>query len=176
MEDPWRTPPAQDSFESCVAVEMRGPNVVVRSTSGIDRAGTEGLAHLINAAVATELAVVIDPEQLRCSDAVVSEPVPVTDLRCRRHHGCRPVDVEVVGHGILRVAGESQWWTIDVAGGLFCRSGRQVDVRFLGRDDWVALRGVWITPTRLTAMAADDSLVTANRAHHGAQQDVLSVS
>ena len=89
MEDPWRTPSAQDSFESCVTVEMRGPNVVVRSTSGIDRAGTEGLAHLINAAVATELAVVIDPEQLRCSDAVVSVPVPVADLRCRRHHGCR---------------------------------------------------------------------------------------
>lgn len=176
MEEPWRTPPAQDLFEPCVTVEMRGPNVVVRSTSGIDRVGTEGLAHLINAAVATELVVVIDPEQLRCSDAVVSEPVAVTDLRCRRHHGCRPVDVEVVGHGMLRVAGESQWWTIDVARGFFCRSGRQVDVRFLGRDDWVALRGVWITPTRLTALAVDGSLVTANRAHHGAQQDVLAVS
>ena len=176
MEPPLSTPPSQDSFESFVTVEMRGPNVLVRSMSGIDRAGTEGLAHLINAAVANELAVVIDPEQLPCSDTVVSEPVPVVDLRCRRHHGCRPVDVEVAGHGVLRVAGESQWWTIDIAGGLFCRSGRQLDIRFLGRDDWVALRGVWITPTRLTAMTADDSLVTANRAHHALHQDVLSAS
>lgn len=147
-----------------VTVQMSGPNMVVRSTMRIDRAATDSVVHLLNASVTSEVAVVIDPEQIRCSDAFASTPAEVTELRCCSRQGCRPREVETVGDGVVRVAGEQSWWTLDIGAGRFVRSDLPLDVRFVGNEAWVPLQGVWITGVKLSVLTAGGALVTGYRA------------
>ena len=155
---------ASDTGPDPVTIQMSGPNVVVRSTMRIDRAATESVVHLLNSSASSEVVVVIDPEQIRCSDAFASTPAQVTELRCCARRLCRPRDVETVGDGVVRVAGEQSWWTIDIAAGRFVRSDHPLDVRFVGDDAWVPLQGVWITAVKLTVATADGALVSGYRA------------
>lgn len=154
---------SDDTSSDEVTIQMIGPNVVVRSTMRIDRAATESVVHLLNSSVTSEVVVVIDPEQIRCSDAFASTPAQVAELRCCARRLCRPRDVETVGDGVVRIAGEQSWWTIDIGAGRFVRSDHPLDVRFIGDDAWVALQGVWITAVKLTVAAADGALVSGYR-------------
>jgi hypothetical protein len=72
--------------------------------------------------------------------------------------------VETVGDGVVRVAGEQSWWTIDIGAGRFVQSDHPLDVRFIGDEAWVALEGVWITAVKLTVATADGGLVSGYRA------------
>src|SRR5680860_1064499 len=117
--------------------------------------------------VTSQVVVVIDPEQIRCSDAFASTPAQVAELRCCTRPQCRPRDVTTVGDGVVRVAGEQSWWTIDIGAGRFVQSDHPLDVRFLGDDAWVALQGVWITAVKLTVATADGALVSGYRARAG---------
>ena len=153
-----------DSGPDPVTIQMSGPNVIVRSTMRIDRAATESVVHLLNSSATSEVVVVIDPEQIRCSDAFASTPAQDTELKCCTRNLCRPRDVATVGDGIVRVAGEQSWWTIDIAAGRFLRSDHPLDVRFVGDDAWIDMQGVWITSVKLTVATADGSLVSGYRA------------
>jgi hypothetical protein len=147
-----------------VTIQMSGPNVVVRSSRQIDRAATESVVHLLNSSATSEVVVVIDPEQIRCRDSFASTPAEVAELRCCARRLCRPRDVETVGDGVVRVAGEQSWWTIDIGAGRFVQSDHPLDVRFIGDEAWVALEGVWITAVKLTVATADGGLVSGYRA------------
>ncbi len=160
--------PDGDDTPDAVTVQMSGPNMVVRSTMRIGRAATDSVVHLLNASVTGEVVVVIDPEQIRCSDAFTSTPAEVTELRCCSRPSCRPLDVETVGDGVVRVAGEQSWWTLDIGAGRFVRSDLPLDVRFLGDEAWMPLQGVWITGVKLSVLTADGALVTGYRARAGA--------
>ncbi|MDW3213895.1 MAG: hypothetical protein R8G01_07875 [Ilumatobacteraceae bacterium] len=153
-----------DDRPADVTIQMRGPNVVVRSSMHIDRAATDSVAHLVNASVTSEVVVVIDPEQIECSDAFASTPAAVAELRCCERRRCRARDVETAGDGVLRVAGEQSWWTIDIATGRFLRSDQPLDVHFIGDDAWIPLQGVWISDVKLSVMTADGALITGYRA------------
>jgi hypothetical protein len=153
-----------DDAPDAVTIQMSGPNVVVRSSMRIDRAATESVVHLLNSSVTTEVVVVIDPEQIRCSDAFASTPAEVAELRCCTRPRCLPRDVETVADGVVRVAGEQSWWTIDIGAGRFVRSDQPLDMRFVGGDAWAALQGVWITGVKLSVLTADGALVSGYRA------------
>ncbi len=153
-----------DTGRDPVTIQMSGPNVVVRSTMRIDRAATESVVHLLNSSATSEVVVVIDPEQIRCSDAFASTPAQVAELRCCERRLCRPRDVETAGDGVVRVAGAQSWWTIDIGAGRFVQSDHPLDVRFIGDDAWVALEGVWLTAVKLTVATADGALVSGYRA------------
>ena len=147
-----------------VTIQMSGPNVVVRSTVRIDRAATESVAHLLNASATSEVVVVIDPEQFPCSDTFASTPAEVAELRCCARRLCRPRDVAAVGDGVVRIAGEQSWWTIDIGAGRFIQSDHPLDIRFSGDEAWIALEGVWITAVKLTVATADGGFVSGYRA------------
>lgn len=151
--------------EPRVTLEMGGPNVVIRSSPAIDREYTNSLAHAVNAAAMTHTVVVLDPDPIRCDDSFAGARLPASETDCSRHADCRPVDVEVVGSGLIRIAAETCWWLIDVAHGRFCRVEGRVDPRFIVAESWTRVVAICITPTRLRALTADGSLVSSARAH-----------
>ena len=148
-----------------VTVEMAGHNLMVRSVAAIDLASTATLVDLVNAAAETGVVVVIDPEQVPCDDGLASSRSWSSAVACLDHEGCRPADVELVASGVIRVAGRTSWWTIDVATGRFCQSDDPIDCRFVDSTAWTALVAVWITPTQLSALTTTGSVITSDRAH-----------
>jgi hypothetical protein len=112
-----------------VTIEMRGSNIVIRSTAGVDRAYTSTLAHAVNAAAATDTTVMIDPEPIRCDDMFAAYNLPGPEVPCIDHVPCRPLDAVVVRPGIIQIRADRTTWTIDVSRGRFCQSEAPVDVR-----------------------------------------------
>ncbi len=162
--------------EPRVTIEMGGPNVVIRSTPAIDQAYTSALAHAVDAAADTNTVVVIDPEPIRCDDSFANHALPVSETTCTQHQGCRPVAVEVVAAGVIRIAAEHTAWTIDVGTGRFCQTDRAVDIRFLSPEAWTPVIAICVTPTRLSALTLDGTLITSNRAHGSRTGELLAAS
>lgn len=148
-----------------VTIEMRGSNIVIRSTADVDRTYTSTLAHAVNAVADTDTAVVIDPEPIRCDDMFAAYRLPGPEARCADHVPCRPLDAEVVRSGIIQIRAERTTWTIDVRRGRFCQSGAPVDVRFLHPTAWTPIIAIGVTRTKLYALAVGGTLITSNRAH-----------
>jgi hypothetical protein len=151
--------------EPRVSIEMGGPNIVIRSCADIDRGYTTSLALAVNAAADTRTVVVLDPAPIRCDDAFSGALLPDIDVECAEHASCRPVDVEVVGRSVIRIAAHRSWWTIDVAEGRFCQTDTPVDPSFVSSESWTPVVAVCVTPTRLRALRPDGELVSALRAH-----------
>ena len=148
-----------------VTVEMAGHNVMVRSMAAIDLTYTAALVDVVNAAAETGAVVVIDPEQIPCDAALAASRQWASNAPCRDHGSCRPTDVEIVASGVIRVAGRTSWWTIDVATGRFCQSNDPIDCRFVGSTAWTPLIAIWITPKQLSALTTTGSVITSTRAH-----------
>lgn len=170
MSVPMEGPPraAESSIaadEPRVTIEMGGPNIVIRSSTAIDREYTSTLAHAVNAATATQTSVVLDPDPIRCDDSFAGAELPASETACAAHTVCRPSEVEVVGSGIIRIAAQSSWWLIDVAHGRFCRTDGRVDPRFIDGPSWTSVIAICVTPSRLRALTVDGSVVSCGRAH-----------
>ena len=165
MATPSTFSPGRHHDEPQVTIEMGGPNIVIRSTSTIDREYTASLAHALNAAAEAETVVVIDPQPIRCDDVFATVQLPPSDTTCPRHDDCLPTDVEVVASGVLRIEGEHGWWTIDLHAGRVCRTDTAVDVRFLGPQAWMPVIAICVTPTKVSAFAIDQTVITGSRAH-----------
>ena len=154
--------------EPRVTIEMGGPNIVIRSSTAIDREYTTTLAHAVNAATATHTVVVLDPDPIRCDDSFAGASLPASETACAEHADCRPSEVEVVGSGVVRIAAVSSWWLIDVAHGRFCRTDGPVDPHFIDGPSWTPVVAVCVTPSRLRALTVDGSVISCARAHgHG---------
>ena len=154
--------------EPRVTIEMGGPNIVIRSSTAIDREYTTTLAHAVNAATATHTVVVLDPDPIRCDDSFAGASLPASETACAEHAECRPSEVEVVGSGIVRIAAESSWWLVDVAHGRFCRTDGRVDPHFIDGPSWTPVVAVCVTPSRLRALTVEGSVISGARAHgHG---------
>lgn len=151
--------------ERRVSIEMGGENIVIRSCADIDRRDTTSLAMAVNAATETGTVVVLDPDPVRCDDAFSGSPFRRDDAGCPDHATCRPIDVDVVGSGAIRIAAHRSWWTIDLARARFCQTAEPVDPSFLGADSWTAVVAVGVTPTSLRALTVDGSVVSSLRAH-----------
>lgn len=151
--------------EPRVTIEMGGPNILIRSSASIDREYTTSLAHAVNAAAATHTVVVLDPDPIRCDDSFAGASLPDRETTCSEHAECQPSEVQVVGSGVVRIAAESSWWTIDVANGRFCRTDGRIDPHFIDGPSWTPVVAVCVTPTRLRALTVDGSLVSSVRAH-----------
>lgn len=157
--------PRRIGDEPRVTIEMGGPNVVIRSTPKIDRVYTTSLVHAVNAAATTHTTVVLDPDPIRCDDAFAGAELPRSETDCADHAACLPADVEVAASGVVRIAGESTWWLVDVANGRFCRTETRVDPHFVEAAAWTPVVAVCLTPTRLRALTVDDTVITSVRAH-----------
>jgi hypothetical protein len=155
-------PTGSPTDEPHVTIEMGGPNIVIRSTSSIDRAYTTSLVEALNAASDSDVTVVLDPEPIRCDDDVAAyehhQPPP-----CVASRDCRPAPVDIAGRAVIRVPAESSTWLIDVATGRFCQVDGRIDPRFIAREQWKPVVAVCLTPTRLIAVTPRRGLVSANR-------------
>lgn len=171
LTSPSDCPPDE---EPRVTIEMGGPNVVIRSTPAIDQAYTNALAHAVDAAADTNTVVVIDPEPIRCDDSFATHAL--SETACTQHRGCRPVAVEVVAAGVIRIAAEHTSWTIDVGSGRFCQTDRALDIRFLSPEAWTPVIAVCVTPTRLSALTVEGTLITSTRAHGPRSNELLAAS
>lgn len=165
MDRTAREPSPVALDEPRITLEMGGQNVVIRSTAAIDQACTASLAHAINAAVDTDTVAVIDPDPIRCDDVFANEPHLQWDVACSEHQACRPVPVEVLAAGIIRIRAERTTWHVDVAAGRFCQTEGAIDHHFLPASAWTPVVAVCVTPTRLRALTAEGTLVSSNRAH-----------
>lgn len=148
-----------------VLLELSGPNVVVRTTPGVDRAYTASLAEVINAATIMDTSVVVDPIPIRCDDSFAGYQRSAAERPCSEHPSCGPSEAEVVAAGIVSLRTECSFWMIDVRVGRFAQLDTAVDVRFLGDGAWRPLVAVCITPTRLVALEVEGVLTSARRAH-----------
>ena len=157
--------PQSLSDEPRVTIEMGGDNILIRSTPAIDQAYTRSLARTLDAAADTDTVVVIDPQPIRCDDSFATRNhADSTEVRSR-HGSCRPVAVEVVAIGIIRIAAAQTWWNIDFGLGRFCQTDAALDVRFIHPGGWTPVIAICITPTRLSALTLDHGQVTSTRAH-----------
>lgn len=157
-------PRAVDDIDR-VTVEMAGHNVVVRSVAAINLTYTAALVDVVNAAAETGAVVVIDPESIPCDAALAASEQWAANTQCLDQDRCRPRDVELVASGVIRVAGRTSLWTIDVATGRFCQSDDPIDCRFVDSAAWTPLIAIWITPKQLSALTATGSVITSTRAH-----------
>jgi len=148
-----------------VTIEMGGPNILIRSTPAIDRECTDALTHAVNAAADTDTVVVIDPDPIRCDDSFASRLHQTPSSACADHSRCRPVSVEAIGRGIIRIAGEHTSWTIDVSAGRFCQTDHSLDVHFIRPSAWTPVVAVCVTPTSMSALTTGGTLITSRRAH-----------
>ncbi len=148
-----------------VVIESGGANVVIRPSSNVDRAYTTSLVEVINAASATDVCVVIDPEPIRCDDDFAAETPPLADQGGAEHRNRRPAGAEVAMAGVVRLDAEGTVWLVDVNHGRFCRLEAPLDVRFLGDDAWEPVVALCVTPSRLIALNVDGNRTSANRAH-----------
>jgi hypothetical protein len=155
--------------EPQVTIEMGGPNIIIRSMADIDFAYTAALADAVNVANDTGMVVVIDPETIRCDDALASSALPLSETRCAEHVHCRSVAVEAVEHGVIRVAAEYTSWMIDIGRGTYCQIDTPIDIMFLHPDTWTPVIAIYVTPTKLSALTLDGTLVTSRRAHRAAE-------
>ncbi len=176
MNGTWTSPPGRPASderlardEPRVTIEMGGPNVVIRSTPAIDQAYTTALAHAVDAAADAETVVVIDPEPIRCDDAFATHARLNSETKCARHNNCRPAAVEIVESGIIRIAAERTSWNIDVGTGRFCQTETALDIRFLGPEAWTSVIAICVTPTKLSALTVDGTVITSTRAHDSDQ-------
>jgi hypothetical protein len=151
--------------EPRVVIEVSGANVVVRPTCDVDRAYTTSLADVINAATATDICVVIDPEPIRCDDSFAADDLPRAERSCALPPTCRPFEAEIEMAGIVRLHARCAVWLVDVSKGRFCQLDAHVDPRFLGDDAWIPVVAVCVTPTRLIALGVDGTRTSATRAH-----------
>jgi hypothetical protein len=121
------------------------------------------LADVINAASASDISVVIDPEPIRCDDAFACGDLGAVD-RTRASHTTCPVDAEIAAAGIVRLRAEGAVWLVDVCRGRLCQLDADVDPRFLGEGAWRPVVAVGVTPTRLVALRVDGTRTSAQRA------------
>jgi hypothetical protein len=138
---------------------------MIRSRAAIDLACTAALVDVVNAAAETGAVVVIDPEPIPCDAALAASTQWAANTPGSNHDHCRPSDAETVASGVIRVAGRTSLWTIDVASGRFCQSNDPIDCRFVGSAAWTPLVAIWITPEMLSALTATGSVITGTRAH-----------
>ena len=155
--------------EPRVTIEMGGPNIVIRSMADIDLQYTSPLADAVNVANDNGMVVVIDPHTIKCDDAFATSALPLSEIRCAEHPECRPTAVEAVDRGVIRISGEYTSWMIDVGRGRFCQVDTPIDIMFLHPETWTPLVAFYVTPTKLSALTADGTLVTSRRAHQAAE-------
>lgn len=148
-----------------LTIEMSGPNILIRSTTSIDEGYTVALAEAVNAAAATDTAVIIDPEPVRCSDSFAAEQHLSAPSPCAHADGCEPIDVEVVNGRMIRIAAERDSWTIDLRAGRFCQAPPTTHLRYLSPQAWVSVIAIIVTRNRLSALTANGDLITSTRAH-----------
>ncbi len=148
-----------------VTIEMGGPNIVIRSTPAIDRECTGALTDAVNAAADTDTVVVIDPDPIRCDDSFASSLHRSPEAACTDHDDCRPVAAAAIARGIIRIVGEHSSWTVDVSAGRFCQTDHSVDVHFLDPSAWTPVVAVCVTPTSMSALTVEGTLITSKRAH-----------
>jgi hypothetical protein len=122
------------------------------------------LADVINAASASDISVVIDPEPIRCDDAFAGGDLGTADRTRASHPTCRPVDAEIATAGIVRLRAEGAVWLVDVSKSRLCQLDADVDPRFLGEDAWRPVVAVCVTPARLVALLVDGTRTSALRA------------
>jgi hypothetical protein len=151
--------------EPNVTIEMGGENVVIRSSGKIDQASTAALVTAVNAADDTDTVVVIDPDPIRCDDVFASSQHATVTVECVEHPSCRPVPVGTAATGILRILTETGAWLVDVARGRLSRGDVHADPRFLGPTAWSPVIAVCVTTSRLIALTADGTQLSATRAH-----------
>lgn len=148
-----------------LTIEMRGPNIVIRSTCPTDEHHASALADAVNAASLTQTAVVIDPEPVRCDDVFAATRDSTSPTGCIHHDSCEPIEVEVLNSRMIRIPAERNSWTIDLMNGRFSQAAPRTDVLYLGADAWIPVIAIMVTPTRLTALTTSGTMISANRAH-----------
>jgi hypothetical protein len=151
--------------EPRVVIEVDGANVVIRPSAHVDRSYTMSLAEVINAASATDICVLIDPEPFRCDESFDAYEPAAADRHSVQPRTCRPFGAEVVLAGVVRLHAEGTVWLVDVCRGRFCQLDAHVDLRFLGDEAWKPIVAVCVTPTRLIALGVDGTRTSARRAH-----------
>ena len=140
-----------EATEPRITIEMGGANIVIRASAHSDRAYTATIAEAINAATDSDTTVVLDPEPARCDDAFASYNDTVVDPECAIHDRCRPVAVDVMRAGVVRLRTERFSWVLDVNASRLCRLDRDTDVRFLSEAAWDRVVALCITRSRVAS-------------------------
>lgn len=151
-----------------LTIAMCGQNIVIRSCAAIDEGYTAALIDAVNAAAVTDTAVVIDPAPVPCDDVFAGDKHLTPASGCTSHDKCEPVEAEVVNGRMIRIATETDSWTIDLATGRLCQASRKTHHLFLGPEAWVPVVGLMVTRTRLRALTTEGLLITRSRAHRAA--------
>lgn len=152
-----------------LTVAMWGSDMVAQSTDSPETGYSLALAAAINAAVVSDMAVIIEVEPIRCRDALAGEEHEPLPTKCSAHDRCEPIDVEVVNSRMIRIATERDWWTIDLPAGRFCQAAPNTHHLYIGPEAWVGVTAIIVTRTRLSALTIDGTLITSSRAHRAAR-------
>lgn len=154
--DPPRTPVG-------ITVSMSGALVVVRPRGYCDDVATGSLVAAVAAAVRSGASVLVD-----LAGATVGNPGGGTEVEAAANHaGAAPVDggdrgatVAAVAPGYVRLTSGTGFWTVDLRRHRLCRSATPVDPRFVTGAGWTGLRALWATPTVVSALTADDTIMS----------------
>lgn len=155
-----------------LVIEMRGPNLVVRTGTQVDDAHISALADMINAAAISNIAVIIDPVPGRCDGAFAANEEPVRSTRCVDHPDCEPVDAFALNSRMIRIPTVQNSWTIDLEYRRFCQTAPRAEIRHHRPEGWTPMIAVMVTATRLTAVTLDGTRISTDRAHRSASATV----
>jgi hypothetical protein len=151
-----------------LTIEMCRQNIVIRPTAAVDEGYTVALTDAVNAAALTDTVVIIDPESVRCDDAIAGDENATAESRCANHDECEPVDAEVVNSRMIRIATERDSWTIDLQAGRLCQAAATTHHLHHAPEAWVPIVAIAVTRSRLSALTTEGALITSSRAHRAA--------
>ena len=149
-----------DPVDPSIAVSMVGDIVVLSPRGRLDLDATHALVQAVDAASAADRKVVIDLDgsaELSPAELLFrTEATPPNGVPLPVSHAT----IGVIAPGCVRLSSSRGHWTIDLGERRFCRSAEPVDRRFVGVDDWTAIRSVWAAAVGVAVLTVDDAIIS----------------
>jgi hypothetical protein len=153
-----------DSNGPTISIAMEGDLIVMRPHGYLDLESTRTLVSAVDAAAGAATTVVIDLDGTY-RETGGHEPAHPTHAHAPGSAGVASIaahTIDVVAPGCVRLSAPDNHWTIDLAGRRFCRSAAPVDRRFVGPDDWIAIRTIWATEVGVSVLTSGDAIISTS--------------
>ncbi|MFT4618098.1 MAG: hypothetical protein ACI9DE_002377 [Halioglobus sp.] len=149
--------PTEKDTDATVTVSMFDGHLVICAPPHLDLEMTNVLVIAAASAVGCGSTVMIDLDPDTASDELIALR-PLSTFASNRT--CESGPADVLGPGYVQLTTRDGHWTIDLGRGRLCRSNDPIAPHFVGLDDWTDICALWVTPTKVTALANDSTYLS----------------
>lgn len=154
------TATVHQGLDPTVMISMCDDQLVICPPAHLDLETTAVLVTAAASAVSCGSTVMVDLDPGTASDELTAlRPLSAFAPNCVAGDGG---PVSVLGAGYVRLTTRDALWTIDLANGRLCRSDEAIEPRFIGLDDWTAIKALWVTATGVVALSSNGTYLSTH--------------